>query len=331
MNKKEKYQATPQSQPRANSGHSDHSNHDHHHHHHHHNHLLPTKDGHLDKVFYWAIALNLGYVILEAIFGWMNGSMGLLSDAGHNLSDVASLLIALLAFKAASRPATPSFSYGYGKATVGASLVNAVILYVAVIFICIESVERLFRPTPVDGAEVAWVAGVGVIINGVTAWMLMSHSHDDLNVKGAFMHMVADTLVSVGVVASGIIISFTGWNWIDPVVGIAIAIMIAIGSWSLLRESLRLALDGVPANVDMEKIEEAIISVPEVKSFHHLHVWAMSTTRNALTVHVIVGSPENIDAAIEGVRSALISVGIDHSTIEAETIDHGCGHSGLDV
>ena len=312
MNKKEKYQATPQSQPRANSGHSDHSNHDHHHHHHHHNHLLPTKDGRLDKVFYWAIALNLGYVILEAIFGWMNGSMGLLSDAGHNLSDVASLLIALLAFKAASRPATPSFSYGYGKATVGASLVNAVILYVAVIFICIESVERLFRPTPVDGAEVAWVAGVGVIINGVTAWMLMSHSHDDLNVKGA-------------------VINFTGWNWIDPVVGIVIAIMIAIGSWSLLRESLRLALDGVPANVDMEKIEEAIISVPEVKSFHHLHVWAMSTTRNALTVHVIVGSPENIDAAIEGVRSALISVGIDHSTIEAETIDHGCGPSGLDV
>lgn len=305
--------------------------HEHHGHgHHHHSHVLPTKDGKLSRVFYWAIGLNLGYVVIEALFGWFSGSMGLLSDAGHNLSDVASLLIALLAFKAAARPANSSYSYGYGKATVGASLVNAVILYVAVIFICIESVERLVKPAAVDGIEIAWVAGIGVLVNGVTAWMLMRHSHNDLNVKGAFMHMVADTLVSVGVVFAGILISFTGWTWLDPVVGIIIAVMIAIGSWSLLRESLRLSLDGVPANVDMKRVEAAISSVPEVKSFHHLHVWAMSTTRNALTVHVLVSSPDKIDAAIDGVRRALENVGIDHSTIEAETTEHGCGHSGLD-
>ncbi len=305
------------------------SNHNHHHGHMH-THVVTDKNGRLGTVFYWAIGLNLGYVILEAIFGFANGSMGLLSDAGHNLSDVASLLIALLAFKAAQRPATPSFSYGYGRATVEASFVNAVILYVAVVFICIESVKRLLEPAPVDGIEIAWVAGLGVVINGVTAWILMRHSHNDLNVKGAFMHMLADTLVSVGVVASGVVISITGWLWLDPVVGIVIAIIIAVGSWSLLRESLKLVLDGVPGNVDIKQVEDAISSVPEVESFHHLHVWAMSTTKNALTVHVLVEKAEHIDAAIEGVRCALEKVGVVHSTIEAETIHHRCGHSGLD-
>ncbi len=270
-------------------------------------------------------------MILEAIFGFANGSMGLLSDAGHNLSDVASLLISLLAFKASKRPANPQYTYGFGKATIGASLLNAVILYVAVIFIIIESVGRLLHPAPVNGIEIAWVAGAGVIVNGVTAWMLMRHSHKDLNVKGAFMHMLADTLVSVGVVISGIVISFTGITWIDPVVGILIAVIIAIGSWSLLRQSLRLVLDGVPEDVDINNIEDAIMSVPEVKSFHHLHVWALSTTGNALTVHVLVETPDHIDAAIEGVRKALTDAGISHATIEAETTEHACGHSGLDV
>lgn len=295
-----------------------------------HAHILPTQGGSLGAVLYWAIGLNLAYVGLEAAFGFISGSMGLLSDAGHNLSDVASLLLALLAYKAAQRKPTPRFSYGLGKATIEASLVNAVILYVAVIFIAWESAERLLHPEPVDGAEIAWVAGVGVIINGLTAWMLLSRSRGDLNVKGAFLHMAADTLVSVGVVASGIVIRFTGWSWLDPAVGILIAAMIAVGSWSLLRDSLRLALDGVPASADIDAIGRAIMSVPQVQSYHHLHVWALSTTANALTVHVIVADPVEIDAAISGVRGALGAMGISHSTIEAETSMHTCGASGLD-
>lgn len=297
----------------------------------HHHDLHAGADGRLASTFYWAIGLNAAYVVLEAIFGFRTGSMGLLGDAGHNLGDVASLLISLIAFKASQRPATRSFSYGYGRATVEASLVNAVILYVAVVLIAIESIDRLVHGASVDGTDVAWVAGAGVIVNGVTAWLLMGHSRHDLNVRGAFLHMAADTLVSVGVVVSGIVISLTGWEWIDPLVGLGIAAMIAVGSWSLLRESLRLALDAVPSGVDMERVTTAIMSVDGVKSMHHLHVRALSTTRNALTVHVIVDSEAEVDAVIAGVREALKREGIDHSTIEAETGLHDCGHSGLDA
>lgn len=298
----------------------------------HHNHAeaMLTDDGRVASVFYWAIGLNMAYVVLETTFGFITGSMGLLSDAGHNLTDVATLLIALLAYLASKRPATSVYSYGLGKTTIEASLVNAIILYVAVIFIAVEAVRRLLHPEPVDGADIAWVAGIGVFINGITAWLLMRHSHYDLNVKGAFLHMAADTLVSVGVVISGIVITHTGWTWLDPVVGIIIAALIAIGSWSLLRDSLRLALDGVPTDVDIPALEAAISSVPEVKSFHHMHVWALSTTRTALTVHVIVEKPEMIDKAIADVRAKLNACGIAHTTIEAETSEHSCGESGLD-
>lgn len=303
--------------------HDPHEPHDHGHHHHH-SHAIPTEGGRLKSVFYWAIGLNLAYVVLEAVYGLRSDSMGLLSDAGHNLSDVASLFIALIAFKAAQRRPTARYSYGYGKATIEASLLNAVILYVAVIFIVIEAVERLLHPVAVNGSEIAWVAGAGVVVNGVTAWMLLSHSHDDLNVKGAFLHMAADTLVSVGVVASGIIIRYTGWTWLDPAVGIAIGIVIAVGSWSLLRDSMRMALDGVPSNVDIDRVEECITGTTGVKSFHHLHVWPLSTTATALTVHVVVDTPEDIDGVITRLRHALEEIGISHSTIEAETSESDC-------
>lgn len=280
--------------------------------------------GELSRVFYWAIGLNLGYVVLEAIFGLWSGSMGLLSDAGHNLSDVASLLVALLAFKASQKAPNKRYSYGYGKATIEASLFNAVILYVAVIFIAIEAIERLVHPQPVEGGLIAWVAGAGVVVNGLTAWMLMSHSKDDLNVKGAFMHMVADTAVSVGVVISGIVISFTDWYWLDPVIGLLIAAMIAVGSWSLLRDSVRLTLDGVPANIDTDNVGHLILKVPAVLSYHHLHIWPISTTMTALTVHVVVADPNDIDRAITEVRHTLKEAGISHSTIEAETSAKEC-------
>lgn len=284
-----------------------------------------TADGRLSTVFYWAIALNLIYVVIEASAGWVKGSMGLLSDAGHNLGDVASLLISLVAYKAARRAANDRYTFGYGRATVEASLANAVILYVAVVLIAVESIDRLLHPSAVDGDTVAWVAAAGVVVNGVTAWMLLGHSRNDLNVRGAFMHMAADTLVSVGVVVSGIIIAFTGWYVIDPIIGLCIAVMIAAGSYSLLRESLRMALDGVPDNIDVDKVRAAILAVPEVSSMHHLHIWSMSTTSTALTVHVVVSDPSQIDRAIAGVREAACGCGISHSTIEAETASNECG------
>lgn len=293
--------------------------HDHNHGHHHHDAIAADANGNLNRAFRLGIWLNIGYVAIEGTFGLLTDSMGLLSDAGHNLSDVASLVIALIAFKASRRKPDDRYTYGYRRATVDASVLNAIILYVAVAFILVESVGKLFRPAEVDGDVIAWVAGVGVIINGLTAWLFMKDSKRDLNVKGAYLHMAADTLVSVGVVASGIIIHFTGWTLIDPIVGMVIAVMIGIGSYSMLSESLRLALDGVPRSIDIAKVREAIGALPEVTGFHHLHIWAVSTTEVAMTVHVVVATPAMVDAAIRAVREAVRPLGITHSTVEAET------------
>lgn len=300
-----------------------HGNHAHGHHHHHAT-LTADKNGHLNRAFKLGIALNLAYVIIEGAFGFISDSMGLLSDAGHNLSDVASLFIALIAFKASQRKPNERYTYGYRKATVEASVLNAIILYVAVALILFESIEKFFRPSEVDGGMVAWVAGAGVIVNGLTTWLFMKDSKRDLNVKGAYLHMAADTLVSVGVVVSGIIIHFTGWNLIDPIVGIAIALLIAVSSFSMLRESLRLALDGVPSSIDIEGVKRAIRSADGVESLHHLHIWAMSTTEAAMTVHVVVRDPSEVDDVIRNVRDAVKPLGIIHSTVEAETENAHC-------
>ncbi len=292
---------------------------EHHSHAHNHAHIAVHANGKLNRAFKLGIWLNIIYVAVEGIFGILTDSMGLLSDAGHNLSDVASLIIALIAFKAAQHKPNDHYTYGYRRATVNASVLNAIILYIAVALILYESIEKLIRPTEVNGTTVAWVAGLGVIVNGLTAWLFMKDSKRDLNVKGAYLHMAADTLVSIGVVVSGIIIRFTGWSIIDPVIGIIIAIMIAVSSYSMLRESLRLAMDGVPTGIDIDKIKEAIAHVAGVKSFHHLHLWALSTTQVAMTVHVVVAKPDEIDGVIDAVRHAVEPLGVSHSTIEAET------------
>ena len=303
----------------ANPRHEDHD--------HHTAHLAVDSNGKLNRAFRIGIWLNITYVVIECFFGFTTDSMGLLSDAGHNLSDVASLIIALIAFNAAKRQPNDRYTYGYQRATVNASVLNAIILYIAVALIFYESIEKLINPTKVDGEVIAWVAGIGVIINGLTAWLFMKDSKKDLNIKGAYLHMAADTLVSVGVVASGIIISLTGWDFIDPAIGIIIAGIIAVISYSMLRDSLRLAMDGVPSDIDINKIREAVSDVPDVVSYHHLHVWALSTTQVAMTVHVLVDKAGNIDRVIEAVRNAVVPLGVSHSTIEAETIcapDAGC-------
>lgn len=289
----------------------------------HHNHYRsPAQSGRrnsLTRAFVWGIVLNMVYVVVEAVFGIATSSMGLISDAGHNLSDVASLVIALVAYKVASKKPTDRFTFGYSRATVEASVINALILYMAVALILVESLRKLMNPAEVDGDVIAWVAGIGVVINGLTAWFLMRDSRNDLNVRGAFLHMIADTLVSVGVVISGIVIHFTGWSLIDPIVGIVIAAVIAVSSYGLLRGSLRMSLDGVPDNIDINAIRQSIIATEGVNSLHHLHIWPLSTTETAMTVHVIVRDPVDIDATIVRVRECVRRLGISHSTIEAET------------
>ena len=283
--------------------------------HHHHE----AEISNLNTAFKLGIALNTIYVVIEAAFGFYYNSMGLLSDAGHNLSDVATLVIAMIAYKMAQRPATERYTYGFHKMTIQASLVNAVLLLIAVGAILVESISKLIHPQAVDGDAIAWVAGVGVVVNGVTAWLFMHDKDRDLNVKGAFLHMAADALVSVGVVASGLIIHFTGWYVIDPIIGICIAAVVGWSTKSLLRESMRMSLDAVPEGIDYEKVKGAIAHVDGVRNVHHLHIWPLSTTITAMTTHVIIDNPAQIDRVINDIRMKMQQMGIGHSTIEAET------------
>lgn len=288
-----------------------------HHHHDHHHHEITS----LNKAFIIGITLNLAFVVAEFLAGFWYNSLGLLSDAGHNLGDVASLVLAMLAFRLAKVHPTSSYTYGYKKSTVLVSLMNAVILLVAVGIIIAESITKLIHPQPVEGGAIAWVAGIGVVINAVTAWLFMKDKDKDLNVKGAYLHMAADALVSIGVVISGIVIAHTGWYIIDPIIGLAIAIVIIVSTWGLLRDSLRLSLDGVPAGTDIGKVEEVIHAVEGVKGVHHLHIWAISTTETALTAHISIEDVSEMERIKQEIKHELQHASVQHATLEFETIE----------
>lgn len=293
--------------------------HDHHGHHHHHHHTFTR----ISKVLIWGIVLNLLYVLIEGGAGIYANSMGLVSDAGHNLSDVFSLLLTLVGIKLALAHANKRFTYGYQKATILISLLNAIILLVAVGVIIVESIRKFVHPEPIDGDIVSWTAGIGIIINGVTAWLLMKDQKEDLNVRGAFLHMAADTLVSVGVVISGIIITFTGWIIIDPIISLVIAMLILVSTWNMLKETLKLSIDGVPEGIDIENLKNKIEELPHVRSIHHLHVWALSTTINAMTLHVLIDSRDYEDEVKLQIKNYAEEAGIAHPTIEFETTPCG--------
>lgn len=293
--------------------------------HHHHDHA-PKLD-HLNSAFIWGIALNSAFVIVEVIAGLWSGSLSLLTDAGHNLSDVASLALALLAFKMSKAKSNSTYTYGYKRSTIIVSFFNAMILFVAVGFIVYEAVVRFLNPEVVAGTTVAWVAFAGIAINGFTAWLFVKDKDTDLNVKGAYLHMAVDAIVSLGVVISGIIIYFSHWYWVDSVVSIIIAIVILTGTWSLLKDSLRLEMDGVPKEMDLAKIKDELKKAKGVVDVHHMHVWALSTTENALTAHLVV-KPEdmpNFDNIKHDLRHRLEHLSISHSTFEPEFVDEKCG------
>ena len=297
-----------------------------HSHHHHHHHPVET----INKIMVWSIIINLLYVVIEAGVGIYGDSLGLVSDAGHNLGDVFSLVLTLIGFKLAHAAANHKFTYGYQKSTILIALLNAVILLVAVGIIIVESIRKIKHPEPIDGALVSWTAGIGIIVNGLTAWMLMKDQKHDLNIRGAFLHMAADTLVSFGVVIAGIIISLTGFVMIDPIISLVIAAVILVSTWHMLRESLRLSIDGVPEEIDVNRLKNDIESLPHVKSIHHIHVWALSTTLNAMTAHVVIDSRENEDSALAAIKQLAHEAGINHPTIQFETTPcEGCSTYAL--
>ena len=285
-----------------------------------HSHAHAEPLDHLNRAFLVGIVLNVAYVVVELAAGFFLNSVSLISDAGHNLSDVVSLVLALLAFKLARVKPNSKYTYGYKKSTVLVSLLNACILLVAVGVIVWESIGKLREPHPVEGGAIAWVAGVGIVINAFTAWLFMKDRKRDLNVKGAFLHMAADALVSLGVVVSGIVISATGWYVIDPIIGLVIAAVILVSTTPLLFDSLRLSLDGVPSGVVApEELRRRIMETePAVHDIHHIHIWALSTTENALTAHVVIDSAEEEGRVKAAVKHDLAEMGITHSTLEFE-------------
>lgn len=271
------------------------------------------------RAFIIGIALNSAFVIVEFAAGFWQHSLGLLSDAGHNLGDVASLILAMLAFRLAEVHPTSSYTYGFKKSTVLVSLLNAVILLVAVGIIIAESISKFITPQAVEGSTIAWVAGIGVIINAITAWLFIKGKDKDLNIKGAYLHMAADALVSIGVVVSGITIAQTQWYIIDPIIGFIIALIIIYSTWGLLRNSLRLSLDGVPEGINVNKIIQSISAINGIENIHHLHIWAISTTETALTAHVLIKDAQQMSPIKHQIKDKLMEMGIQHVTLEFET------------
>ena len=296
--------------------------HNHHNHHHHHHHEVNAEN--LNKAFIWGIILNSAFVLIEFLIGLFANSIGLISDAGHNLSDVASLILALMAFRVAKVHSTRQYTYGYKKMTIHVSLINAVILLVAVAFIIVESIRKLITSEIVEGGMISITAAVGVVINGITAWLFMKDKEKDLNVKGAYLHMAADALVSIGLVVSGIIIMLTGWYRIDGIIGLVVAAIIVYSTIDLLKDSVRLALDGVPDKISVEEISEGILKINNVKDVHHIHIWAISTTENALTAHIKINDINLWENTKHEIKHYLQEHNISHCTLETESSDCNC-------
>ncbi|MPZ56219.1 MAG: cation diffusion facilitator family transporter [Rhizobiales bacterium] len=272
--------------------------------------------------FLIGIGLNTVFVIVEAVFGVISNSVALIADAGHNLSDVLGLAVAWIGTALAKRTPSSRFTYGLRGSTILAALFNAVFLLVGVGAIAWESIGRLMHPAPVAGTTVMIVAAIGVVINGITAWLFMSGRKGDLNIRAAYLHMVADAGVSIGVVIAGLVIVLTGWLWLDPLISLVIVVVIVWGTWGLLRESVALSLAAVPSNIAPEKVSGYLAGLPGVAGVHDLHIWAMSTTETAMTAHLIMPGGHPGDAALAGfVHDLKHRFGIVHPTLQIELGD----------
>lgn len=282
---------------------------------HDHNH----QTGNYNRAFGIGVILNVIFVAIEAGYGVSAGSLALIADAGHNLSDVLSLLLAWGAGLLATKSATEKRTYGFRKLTIMASLANAIVLLVALGGITWEAIGRFFDPKPIEAMIVIVVAAIGVVINTITALLFVSGQKHDLNIKGAFLHMATDAGVSLGVVVAGIVIMFTGWSLIDPLISLLIVTVIIVGTWSLLRDSMNLAIDSVPQGIDMAGIKRYLTGIDNICQIHDLHVWAMSTTEVALSVHLIIIDDSLNNDFLSNLQQQLHDrFGIEHSTIQIE-------------
>jgi cobalt-zinc-cadmium efflux system protein len=311
------------------SGHDHAHSHGQHHQHHHHGHGHGHGHSHAPasygRAFAIGIALNTAFVIIEAGYGMLAGSMALVADAGHNLSDVLSLLIAWGASVMTARPPSARFTYGFKSSSILAALINAALLLVAIGAILIETLRRLVEPAPVQGMTMIVVAGIGVLINTGTALLFMGGRKHDINIRGAFLHMAADALVSVGVVIAGLLILLTGRSWIDPATSLLIVAMIAWSTWGLLKDSVKMGLLAVPDGIDEGEVRDWLAARPGVSAVHDLHIWPMSTTETALTAHLVMPGGHPGDAFLHDIAHELAQrFRIGHPTIQIEAGEHDC-------
>jgi cobalt-zinc-cadmium efflux system protein len=292
-------------------------------HHSHHSHQLTG----INTAFIVGISLNFLFVVIEVIAGLYVHSLSLLSDAGHNLADVAALALSLLAFRLVKLKPTEQYTYGYSKTTILVALFNAVVLLVSIGAIVYEAAHRFLNPEPLPGKIIAIVAAIGIIINATTALLFFREKEKDLNIKSAYLHLLSDAIVSVGIVIGGIVIYYTNYFWIDAVLSIIIALVILLSTWNLLKQSLRLSLDAVPENITVEKVKQEAEKIAGVKNIHHIHLWAISTTRNALTAHIVVdknNSLVQIENIKQQVKHTLEHLNIHHATLEVEPDEENC-------
>jgi cobalt-zinc-cadmium efflux system protein len=304
-------------------GHAHSHNHSHSHGGHHH-HAPVAGQG---RAFAIAVVLNVAIVLIQGIYGVIAHSTALLADAGHNLSDVLGLLLAWGATWLTTRRPSARYTFGYGSTSILASLVNAGLLLFACGVIVAEAIGRLMNPAPVAGLTVFVVATVGMLVNGFSAWLFMRGQKDDLNIRGAFLHMAGDALISAAVAVSGLVILGTNWSWLDPVMSLIVVAVIVYGTWGLLRDSVRLALDAVPPGVDLQRIREYLAGQPGVTDVHDLHVWALSTTGNALSAHLVIPDGHPGDAAVDAIVLTLREeFAMQHATLQVDlgTTHHHC-------
>lgn len=294
---------------------------------HHHTHAPDS----FNRAFAIGIVLNLGFLLVEAFYGWKINSLALLADAGHNLSDVAGLVLAWGGALAGKIRPDAKHTYGWRRGTILAAFVNAVLLLVAMGSLGWEAIGRLNSPEPTEGWTIILVATIGIIINTATALLFMRGRKNDLNIRGAFVHMAADALVSAGVVLGGAIYLWQGWTWIDPVMSLAIAVIIVVGTAGLFKQSLHLLFDGVPANIDLNKVRGLLLGLPGVVSVHDLHVWAMGTSHIALTAHLVVSAQalDNSSLLAKAEHELHEHFEIRHVTLQTEQADYGRQCPGL--
>jgi cobalt-zinc-cadmium efflux system protein len=287
-----------------------------HNHNHGANHNLPFAIG---------IGLNIAFVIIELFYGFIANSSALIADAGHNASDVLGLIFAWFAIWLSKQKTNSTYTYGYKKSTILVSLLNSILLFIAIAYIINDAITKFQNPLPVAGNQIMIIAGIGFIINGITAFLFMRGQKSDLNVRGAFLHLAADAVVSLGVVIGGLLIQYTGYNWIDPILSFIIAAVIIMGTWSLFHKSLKLILDASPNDIDINKVRESILKNEGVSELHDLHIWALSTNENALSVHIKTNKSAG-NQLLSDINHLLISeFNLKHITIQIENNAYDCG------